>query len=233
MSTELKLEKFEGPLDLLLQLVDQEKLSITEISLAKVTDEYIKYVKSLEKIAPEQLAEFLVIAAQLMLIKSKSLLPDLKLEADEEIGIEELQKRLAEYKKIKDLAKEIKILESLNKHIFTREAYLGVDPFFYPPPGISILVIKKIFAAFLSSIPKIEKLAEEKIKRIISIEEKINHIRSFMQETVEGAFSQVIKGAEEKVDIIISFLALLELAKQKFLQLEQQKSFGDITFKRK
>ena len=168
-----------------------------------------------------------------MLIKSKSLLPDLKLETDEEVGIEELQKRLAEYKKIKDLAKEIKNIENKKLHIFTKESYLGIDPVFYPPKKTTVLVIKEIFTAFRDSIPKIEKLAEEKIKRIISLEEKINHIRSFMRDAVEGAFSQIIKGAGGKVEIIVSFLAILELAKQKFLELGQEKSFGEIKIYKK
>lgn len=224
---------FDGPLDLLLELIENEKLDISKISLAKVTDDYIKYVRSQEITDPEQLAEFLVVAAQLMLIKSKSLLPDLKLEADEEMGIDELQRRLEEYKKIKEMAKEIKKLENKKQFIFTREAYLGIDPVFYPPKKTTVSAIKNIFAAFLASVPKIEKLAEEKIKRIVSIEEKISHIRSFLQEAVEGAFSQIVRGAKEKVDVIVSFLALLELSKQKFVELEQRKSFGDIVFKKK
>lgn len=229
----LKHDSFEGPLDLLLELIENEKLDISKISLAKITDDYIKYIRSREITDPEQLAEFLVVAAQLMLIKSKSLLPDLKLEADEEMGIDELQKRLEEYKKLRELAKEIKKLENKKQFIFTREAYLGIDPVFYPPKKTTADAIKNIFAAFLASVPKIEKLAQEKIKRIISIEEKISHIRSFLQEAVEGAFSQIVRGAKEKVDVIVSFLALLELSKQKFVELEQRKSFGDIVFKKK
>lgn len=228
----LKQEKFEGPLELLLELIEKEKLSISEISLAKVTDDYIKHVKSLEKIDPEQLAEFLVVAAQLMLIKSRSLLPSLKLSEEETQSIEELEKRLAEYKRLRELAKELKKLEVMHRPIFTREAYLGMDPIFYPPKKLTAAMIKDAFAAFLAALPKIEKLAEEKIKKMISLEEKIKHIRSFLQETVEKAFSELVKGAKEKVEVIVSFLAILELARQKFVELEQQKPFEDITIKR-
>ncbi|MBI2640405.1 MAG: segregation/condensation protein A [Candidatus Sungbacteria bacterium] len=227
-----KQEKFEGPLELLLELIEKEKLSITEISLTKVTDDYIKHIKALEKIDPEQLAEFLVVAAQLMLIKSRSLLPSLKLSEEEAGSIEELEKRLAEYRRLREFAKEIKNLEAKRAFIFTREAYLGMSPVFYPPQKTTASIIRGAFAAFLAALPKLEKLAEEKIKKIVSLEEKIAHIRTFLQGTVEKAFSEIIKGAQGKVDIIVSFLAILELARQKFVELDQQKPFVDITIKR-
>ena len=228
----IKQEKFEGPLEVLLELIEKEKLSISEISLAKVTDDYIKYVKSLEKIDPESLAEFLVVAAELLLIKSRSLMPDLKLSEEEELSIEDLEKRLREYKEIKNLAKELKKLEAKKEVIFTREAYHGMEAIFYPPPKLSVSALKESFAAFLAALPKIEKLAEEKIKKIISLEEKINHIRAFLQDTLEHAFSELIKGAKEKVEVIVSFLAILELSNQKFVELRQKYPFSDIIIKK-
>lgn len=227
-----KQEKFEGPLGLLLELIEKEKLSISEISLAKITDDYIKYVKSLEKIDPESLAEFLVVAAQLMLIKSRSLLPSLKFSEEETHSIEELEKRLVEYKRLRELTKEIQKIEAKHAFIFTREAYLGMDPIFYPPKKLVAAALKDAFASFLAALPKIEKLAEESIKKIISLEEKISHIRLFLQGALEKAFSELVRGATEKVDVIVSFLAILELARQKFVELDQQKPFADITIKR-
>lgn len=232
MTFQIKHEKFEGPLGLLLELIEKEKLSISEISLATVTDDYIKYVKSLEKIDPEALAEFLVVAAQLMLIKSRSLLPNLKLSEEEETSIEDLEKRLLEYQKIKNLVKELKKIEAKKELIFTREAYHGMEAIFYPPPKLVPATLGKIFAAFLAALPKIEKLAEEKIKKIISLEEKINHIRAFLQDTLEHAFSEIIKSAKEKVEVIVSFLAILELSNQKFVELHQKKPFSEIIIKK-
>ncbi len=228
----VKQEKFEGPLGLLLELIEKDKLSISEISLAKVTDEYIRHVKSLEKIDPEALAEFLVVASHLMLIKSRSLLPSLKLSEEDEQSIEDLERRLAEYKRMRELAKELKKMEVARHFIYTREAYQGLEPVFYPPKKLTVSMISDIFAAFLAALPKIEKLAEEKIKKIISLEEKIAHIRSFLQITIEQAFSELVRGTKEKVEIIVSFLAILELAKQKFVELDQKKLFEDIIIKR-
>lgn len=232
MSFKVQHEKFEGPLEVLLELIEKEKLSVSEISLAKVTDDYIKYVKSLEKIDPEALAEFLVVAAQLMLIKSRSLLPNLELSEEEQQSVEELEKRLEEYKRIRDMAKELKKLESRRTQIFTREAYLGMEPVFYPPPKLSLEMLAVSFRAFLDALPKIAKLAEEKIKKIISLEEKIAHIRSFLQGAMERAFSDIVRGSKEKVEIIVSFLAILELARQRFVELDQEKPFEEIIIRK-
>lgn len=232
MAFAVKQEKFEGPLELLLDLIEKEKLSISEISLAKVTDDYIRHVKSLEKIDPESLAEFLVIAAHLMLIKSRALLPSIKLSDEEEASLEELEKRLEEYKRLRELVRNLKVVEAEGKQIVTRESFLGLDPIFYPPPKLTLESFKNAFADFIAALPKIEKLAEEKIKRIISLEEKVKEIQKFLQEHLERAFSDVVRGAQEKIEVIVSFLAILELAKQKFVALEQKKMFEDIIIKK-
>lgn len=227
-----KQEKFEGPLDLLLDLIEKEKLSISEISLARVTDEYIRHVKSLEKIDPEALAEFLVVASQLMLIKSRSLLPTLRVSEEEEASIEELEKRLEEYQRLRELASMLKAYETKHQHIFSREAYQGMNPVFYPPPKLTLENIRDAFAFFIASLPKLEKLAEEKMKRILTLEEKIAHIRLFLQETIERAFSEITRGSKEKVEIIVSFLAILELARQKFISLNQKRPFEEIVIRK-
>lgn len=232
MGFQIKQEKFEGPLELLLELIEKEKLSISEISLAKVTDQYLAYVRSLEKIDPEALVEFLVVAAQLMLIKSRSLLPSLKFTEEEEASIEELENRLAEYKKIKELAAGIKRLEGEKRHIFTREAYTGMEGIFYPPKEVTPELLMRTFKAVVDAIPKVEKIVEEKIRKIISLEEKISQIKSLLQSKVEQTFSEVVKGSKEKIEIIVSFLAILELAKTNLVFLSQKKSFGEIILRR-
>lgn len=225
-------EKFEGPLGLLLDLIEKEKLSISEISLARVTDDYIRYVKALEKVDPEELAEFLVVAAELMLIKSRSLLPSLKLSEEETGSIEELERRLEEYKRIRELARELKKLEARREFISTREQYLGMKPVFYPPQSLTAARLGQTLAAILAVIPKLEKLAEEKIKRIISLEEKVSHIRAALEGALACSFSELVKGAKEKVEVIVSFLAILELAKQKFVEIEQKELFEDIVIRK-
>lgn len=227
-----KHEKFEGPLQILLELIEKEKLAISEISLAKVADEYLLHVKSLRAINPDELAEFLVVAAQLMLIKSRSLLPNLQLDEEEKSSIEELERRLEEYRRARDRAKALKERAALGLRIHARESFFGLAPVFFPPSGVGLDSLKAAFEAFVETLPKLEKLVEERIKKVISLEEKISHIRSFLTNVVERAFSEIIKGSRERTEVIVSFLAILELARQRFVDLDQSKPFGDITIKR-
>ncbi len=228
----LKHDKFEGPFELLIELIDKEKLAISDISLAKVTDEYMAYVKSLEKIDPEALAEFLVVAAQLMLIKSRSLLPTLALTEDEEESIDDLEKRLSEFKKLREVAVELKKLEAIRPIMVSRESFIAHQPIFYPPPRLTLEKIEQAFNSFLATIPKVQKLAEEKLKRVISLQEKINHVREFLMNSVEKVFSELVSNSHEKIEVIVSFLAILELARQKFIDLDQNELFSDIRIRR-
>jgi len=227
-----KHEKFEGPLQILLELIEKEKLAISEISLAKVADEYLLHVKSLGAINPDELAEFLVIAAQLMLLKSRSLLPHLELDEEEKSSIEELERRLEEYRRARERASALKERAALGLRIHARESFFGLPPVFFPPPGVGLANLKAAFESFVDALPKLEKLVEERIKKVVSLEEKISHIRSFLAGFVERAFSEVIKGSRERTEVIVSFLAILELARQRFVDLEQGEPFGDIIVKR-
>lgn len=217
---------------LLLDLIEKEKLNINEVSLARVSDEYLAFVKNISIVDKEELAEFLVVAAQLILIKSRSLLPGIAVSDEEEISIEELQKRLEEYKRFKEISKELKKGAEAGVRIFTREYYSDLPVVFYPPLKISLPIIKKVFEEILHAIPKIEKLVEEKIKKIISLEEKIKDLHNLLQEKVERTFADFTNAARDKVEVIVSFLAILELCKQKFLTLEQDNLFGEIKIKK-
>ncbi len=235
MSYTVRQEKFEGPLDLLLELIQKQELSINEISLARVTDEFIKYFQELEKQGaadPEVLVEFLVIASQLLLIKSRSLLSQFELLPEEEESIHELEARLAECQRLKELAGDLGRFAAGGQKSFSREAYAGRRAVFYPPKNVTAGMLASAFQAFIDALPKLEKLAEEKIRKIISLEEKIKELQSFLQEKAERAFSELIAGAREKVDVIVSFLALLELAKQRIIELHQHKPFADITIRK-
>ncbi len=231
----VKQEKFEGPLDLLLELIQEQKLSINEISLGRVTDEFIQYLKQLGADGTadqEVLAEFLVVAATLLLIKSRSLLPQFQASPEEEESIAELEGRLAEYQRLKTLSQELGQLAKGGPKAFSREAFAGTAPVFYPPQRFGVAILVQAFEGILQALPKIEKLVEEKLKRVISLEEKIRELQSFLQERVERVFSELVSGAKEKVEVIVSFLALLELTKQKLVSVEQKQLFGDITMRK-
>ena len=220
--------QFEGPLDLLLDLIEREKLPINKISLSRVTDEFLREIKALTVIDQEALAEFLVVAAQLMLLKSRSLLPHLALTVEEEASIGDLEQRLEQYKKIKELSADLRLLERRRQRIYAREGFLGLQAIFYPPPRLNASALADAFGAILNSIPKLAELAEEKLKKVISLEEKIRYIQKSLSLRLERMFSELVQESKEKVEIVVSFLAILELSKQKLVALDQAQLFGDI-----
>ncbi len=228
----IKQEKFEGPMALLLELIEKEELSINDISLAKVADEFVAHIKTLEQIDREQLAEFLVVASQLILIKSRTLLPQLALSEEEKHSIEELAERLEEYKRVRERAKIIQEMWGAKRFIFTREFYSGLPVVFYSPKSVHVGLLERVLHEVINAIPKIEKLVEEKIRKIISLEEKIKDLQSLLQEKVERAFSELIGKGKDKIEIIVSFLAMLELAKQKLISVSQEKQFGEIMLRK-
>lgn len=226
----IKLEKFEGPLSLLLQIIEKEEMDITEISLAKIADQYIKYIRSLSQTNPEEVADFLVVAAKLLLIKSKALLPYLLPEEEEEI--KELEDQLKMYKEFLDAAKKIEALIGKKKFMFAREfnrkVILNNINLFSPPKNIKAGDLKMIFEDLLGRIMPAEKLDEETLERKISIDEKILEIQNMLLERIQVSFNKVLASAQNKTEIIISFLAMLELIKQRDITAEQNGLFEEI-----
>lgn len=232
MAYRIKLDQFEGPLDLLLNLIEEQKLDVTRLSLAKVADQYLEYLNEKENITLENLAEFLTIASRLILIKSKALLPLLELSGEEEAEIKDLEQQLAEYKKFKEVSRRIGEMFNSPRRIFSRESFSGTRIFFYPPPNANIFDLKKSFQKILDEIPVPEKLEEEIVREVITIEEKISHLQNMLQQKMEASFSEIISGAKNKIEVIVSFLAILELVKQRIINVEQNGLFNEIKLKK-
>ena len=230
---ELILEKFSGPLELLLNMVEEKRLSINEISLSQVAVQYIAYLKALEEASKEELASFLVVASTLMLIKSRSLLPSLKLTEEEEVDIKELEDRLKMYKFFKELSFKLGNLSKLHQHLFGREAYSGMSYFFSPSESVNAQKLRNALSEVLEILPKAQDLPEDVIERAVSLEEKIFELK----EKIEHSFSHIFSGkakvkSEEKVEVIVSFLAMLQLIKDGFLIFEQKRLFDNIEIKK-
>src|SRR3989344_2636894 len=132
-----KLQQFEGPLDLLLSLIEQRQLDITTIALAEVTEQFLQYIKELKHIDPTVLADYLSIAAKLLVIKSKAILPTLELEAEEEDAGFDLEAKLLLYKQFKEVAKYLKTLDNKRKQSFSRSATFEQKISFYPDPNVT------------------------------------------------------------------------------------------------
>ena len=230
---QIKVEQFEGPMDLLLQMTEDQKLDITRVSLAKIADQYLEYISSAQNITLEHLADFLSIASKLILIKSKALLPLLEFTEEEEAEIMDLEHQLAEYKKFKEAAKNIAILYNCPKQSFSREGFSGRSVVFFPPENITVDDLKKTFLKILGEIPILEKLEEEMVREVLTLEEKIVHLQNTLKEKVQTSFSEIVSSAKDKVEIIVSFLAMLELIKQKLIHVEQGELFSEIKLKHK
>ena len=223
---------FEGPLDLLLDLIEKEELEVTDVSLAQVANQFLKYLENSENVSPEYLADFLLVAGKLILIKSKAILPTLELEKEEEEDIEELKARLKEYKKFKEVAKELRKLESRKRIFFSRQSYSGMKTIFCPPKELSALDLQNIFENILDKLPKVEILAKETIKKIISIKDKIDYLKKSLLERVNLTFHSAISNNKDRVEIVVTFLAMLELARNNVVSVEQEEMFGEIRIKK-
>lgn len=224
----VKLEKFEGPLDLLLDLIEQQKLDVTELNLAHVADQYLDYIKDNQLIQLENLANFLSVAAKLILIKSRALLPALKLSEEEEEEIRDLTNQLEEYKKFKEISQKIGELSLSGCFSFSRPGYQGVKTVFYPPENITAFDLKKNFLKVLAEIPQVEKMEEEVVGEIITLEERISDLEIVLRKRVETCFSEIVSEAKDKIDLIVSFLAMLEMIKQRLVWAEQKELFQEI-----
>lgn len=229
----VKIEQFEGPLDLLLELINKEKLDITGISLAQITDQYLDYLEKREDINLMNLADFLTVAAKLILIKSRALLPLLDLSTEEEEEIYDLEKQLEEYKKFKLITVEIEKIFNNKKQSFSRDNFVEVEPVFSPPEGIGPEELKNIFEDILGQIPVFEKLEEERVAKVISLKERIDSLKEILSKKVEVNFSEIVKKGGDRIEVIVSFLAVLEMVKRRIVVVEQGEIFYEIKLKRK
>lgn len=229
-----KIDKFEGPLGLLLQLIESEEMDITEICLAKIANQYIDYIRSLSEIEPEEMADFLVVAAKLLLIKSKALLPFLKGEAEEEI--KEFEDQLRMYKEFLDAAKKIEALIGKKRFSFAREfnraSVLANANIFSPPKKLRAEDLLGLFNEIIKNVKPAEALEERKLAETVKIEDKILAIQQILINRIKVSFNHILGGQKNKTDIIVSFLALLELVKQRNIMAVQGDLFGEIEINR-
>jgi segregation and condensation protein A len=230
---QLKVKNFEGPLDLLLNLIEARQLDITTIAIAEVTEAFLSYLKQLEKIDPTSLADYLQIAAKLLVIKSKAILPTLEIAEEEEDAGFDLEGRLLLYKQFKEVAKYLKTLDNKREQSFTRSITFEQRISFFPDPNISTKELHSGILKILNSLKELDSLPKAKLKEAISIQEKIDSLRNQLSDSIETKLSDLLKTAKNKGEIIITFLALLELIKQKIFVADQEALFADVVIKKK
>jgi len=226
----VKTDNFEGPFGLLLNLVENRKLFINEISLAQVTEDYLNYVNSLQNLSPAEISSFVVVAATLILIKSKSLLPNLNLTDEEETDIKNLEDRLKQYEFYKNLSRNIKEIFG-QKMIFLPNERKNDFLVFLPDERITKENMMAFASDALGRIPKKIFLPEVEVKKVISIDEMIDKLTERIQNSIKMNFREFagkVQTKEEKVFVIVGFLAMLELVRNGILNAAQESNFEDI-----
>lgn len=228
MSFKVKTQTFEGPLDLLLDLIERKKLFINDVSLAKVTDDFIEHIKLMGSINMSESANFILIASTLLLIKSKSLLPSLLLTNEEQADIHNLELRLKIYKKIKEVSQDVGKLFGQNV-IFGQSQMRPIEPVFHPEPDFNIAKAQKILEELLNRLPQKENTPKVLIKKVISLEDMINTLTNRITSHLKLSFKEFTKEHKgNRVNVIVSFLAMLELVKQGIVHVSQDRNFDDI-----
>lgn len=237
-----KTENFEGPLDILLSLIEKRKLLINQVSLSVITEDFIEFIKSMDtedEFYLKHKTQFLSIASVLLLIKSKSLLPNLEVTPDENVEIEDLERRLKILTLMREYGQKIETIFN-KKNIYFQGNFKKDIVIFTPSHDINFQNIKDSIFAILSKIPKIEKEVDKvKIKKNISIEEMMEKLSDRLKNAFSlkftnfsGQNNKKITNQEEfkehKKHVVLSFLALLELIKQNMILANQNNLFEDI-----
>jgi segregation and condensation protein A len=228
MVFQIKTQQFEGPLDLLLDLIEKRKLFINDVSLAKVTDDFIAHVKQFDNMPMGESAHFILVASTLLLIKSKSLLPDLNVTEDEKADMNDLETRLKIYQRIKEASKKINEIFG-NEMIFEQSQTRPMTPVFIPNLEFTLEKAHDTLTELINRFPKKEKLPQVFVQKVISLEEMIGTLTTRITSHLRISFKDFTKDHKEnRVNVIVSFLAMLELVKQGIMHVSQESTFADI-----
>lgn len=242
MGIPVKLEAFEGPLDLLLHLIDKNKINIYDIPIAMITDQYLDYVAQMEKEDLNVVSEFLVMAAVLIDIKSRMLLPPKEEDTEEEEGDprEELVARLIEHKTYKYLAGELKDMQMLAEKAWFKQPDIPPEVAKYVPPvDLDQLLGDLTLSRMGEIVSEILKQQENRIDRTrigfksvemeeVNLDEKISYVRTYARKEKHFTFRKLFQGKGSRMEVIVTFLAILELMKNGKLRGQQTEDGNDI-----
>ena len=223
MSYTVQSNQFEGPLAVLLELIEGEKMDISEIGLSKITERFLAYLEEVERVSPMELADFLVVAAKLLYLKSRALLPDLEYEESEGTSLAD---QLRMYQRFAEAA--VRLSDMLAEH---REAYQlprrVEEAVSFSPPEIALSDLKDALQDVIDRAAPYVSLPEALMERTVSVEEKIADLVLRIERETKTLFSSLtVRGS--KADIVVNFLALLELLKQQKVRVKQADTFHDI-----
>jgi len=232
MSYKIKLQQFEGPLDLLLFFIKRDELDILDIPISRITKEFLAYINYLQELDLEIAGDFIVMAAELMQIKVKMLLPREPGMEEEGDPRAELVRRLLEYRRFKEVTEQLSYLEMEQRKLFFRKSFHH-DPkkilLEDQEEGLKDITMYKLITAFKRAISRIPKRIYHDIELLnVTIDEQISYIIDFFRVRDEGTFLELISHMTEKIRIIVTLIAMLELMKAQVLRIRPaEDSEGD------
>ena len=226
----IQLDAFQGPMDLLLHLIERQELPITSISLAQVTQQYLQYMGQMEKLRPDDISEFLVMAARLLYIKSAALLPrsEPDEEEEEEDPGEALARQLREYKLFKEKAAFLKELEARGMRTYVRLAPPPSMEKRLDPSGLDVDALLAALYEVLEEMNPPEPPIHSMAALSITIEDKLEELGERVKRGEPFRFKQILRQARSRNEIIVTFLAILEMIKQRQVKVVQPQPFDDI-----
>ena len=226
----VRTEIYNGPLELLLSLIEKRKLLINDIALAEVSDDYLKYLENHQEFPIAETAQFVLVGSTLLLIKSKSLLPVLTLTQEEQDSIEDLERRLKLLDKYKTIGRQL--TENYNAQpLYTRSKVRAREPQFSPDKTMTLENMHTSIREVLANLPVSKpKLAETTVKKVISLEDMMDTLSQRINKSMNISFRQFSSDVPAgRLNIIVSFLAMLELVRQGVIRVEQEAAHGDIS----
>jgi len=223
---ELATDSFQGPLETLLNLIEERKMPVSDISLSSVCDAYLAYVEKLPELPLGETAQFILVASTLLLIKSRALLPTLELSEDERESVEELERRLARYAVFRKAAKLLRKEWGKAPLFFPKRA--PERPTVFTPAEAAPSSILAAAQKLLNTLPKPEALMQAAVAPILALEEVILALKDRLTKAFRARFSELTAG-QGKESRIVHFLAMLELVRNGGASVTQDKLFSDIT----
>lgn len=233
---EIKTNNFSGAMEKLLELIEEKKMDITTINLSEVTGDFLKHLSKLKELEgggeniERLIADFIVVAARLILIKSKTLLPELKFSEEEEVEVKDFELRLKIYKEMREASKLFLGLWQSKERGFAREFFSDRPAIFHPSKQLKkeelFFILKKVVEGIKSEI----KEEKQERKKIVTVEEKMSEMLLKVKEGLVS-FLKLSKG-RGKSEVVALFLAILHLIRDHLITIEQEDNFSDVIIKK-
>ncbi len=225
----VRLQTFEGPLDLLLFFIKRDELDIYDIPIARITKEFLDYIHYMTQLDLEVAGEFILMAAELMQIKVKMLLPAEEGEAEEQDPRADLVRRLLEYKRYKEMAERFSGFEDEARKLFYRQMFKA-DPKHYVPEDETLkdVTLFNLASAFRYALEHIPKKTYHEVELVnVTIDEQMEYITHFLEARTECTFRELVANMQQRIRIVVTFVALLEMIKNRIVGIRQEEPYED------